>query len=401
MIEFNTYDREKLYKEVWEKPVVEVAQQYGVSDVTIHKVCKALDIPSPPRGYWAKLRSGQEIERPELPPKKGSTTKTGMRTETVSKKSNNNLEELNFLTDDEKNSLLIAAEHTEIPDENLKLHKKVMELKSQIRSGQRNEYYRSAPLNIPENVSKEMMPRAFSILSVLYSQIEALGGNINNDFTMSIRGEQVDIEISEGQDKIKHELTKAEARQLLEYQDEKKRYRYATEPVFRKYDYEFNGKLRFSGREFRHIRDCGKANVEERIGEILIDLYIQSEQQRQHRLKQEEMRREREEEARLEEEKRQRENERRERYNEEISRTNALNNLASDYDWACRLRIFIDKIEEKSSYGEETAELVDWARKKADWYDPTVAFPDEYFGKRNHEDDKANKEPKEKTFRWY
>ncbi|MHB1127656.1 MAG: hypothetical protein ACYC2T_12020 [Bacillota bacterium] len=58
--ERNTYNREKLYEEVWAKPVVEVAVQYGVSDVAIHKICKSLNVPVPPRGYWAKLRAGKK-----------------------------------------------------------------------------------------------------------------------------------------------------------------------------------------------------------------------------------------------------------------------------------------------------------------------------------------------------
>lgn len=51
----NIYDRETLYQEVWEQPVLKVAQKYGVSDVMIHKACKALNVPVPPRGYWAKI----------------------------------------------------------------------------------------------------------------------------------------------------------------------------------------------------------------------------------------------------------------------------------------------------------------------------------------------------------
>lgn len=61
--EYNTYNRENLYKEVWERPVVKVAEQYGVSDVAIHKICKALNIPTPPLGYWAKVRAGAKIKQ--------------------------------------------------------------------------------------------------------------------------------------------------------------------------------------------------------------------------------------------------------------------------------------------------------------------------------------------------
>ena len=50
----NTYDRETLYKEIWSEPIIKVAQRYGVSDVAIHKICKAMDIPKPPAGYWRK-----------------------------------------------------------------------------------------------------------------------------------------------------------------------------------------------------------------------------------------------------------------------------------------------------------------------------------------------------------
>jgi hypothetical protein len=61
------YDREKLYEQVWAEPVLHVAKLYGVSDVRLGKVCRILDIPVPPRGYWAKLRSGYKSRRPKLP----------------------------------------------------------------------------------------------------------------------------------------------------------------------------------------------------------------------------------------------------------------------------------------------------------------------------------------------
>jgi len=61
---YNIYNREKLYEEVWAKPVVDVAVQYGVSDVVIHKNCKSLNVPVPPRGYWSKIRAGVKPKKP-------------------------------------------------------------------------------------------------------------------------------------------------------------------------------------------------------------------------------------------------------------------------------------------------------------------------------------------------
>lgn len=64
-----TYDREKLYDEVWKEPVLVVANRYGVSDVASAKACRNLAVPLPPRGYWAKVRAGRKAPpRPSLPP---------------------------------------------------------------------------------------------------------------------------------------------------------------------------------------------------------------------------------------------------------------------------------------------------------------------------------------------
>jgi len=62
------YDRQRLYEEVWTEPTRKVAQRYGVSDVAIAKACTLLDIPKPPRGYWAKKAAGHTLTgRPPLP----------------------------------------------------------------------------------------------------------------------------------------------------------------------------------------------------------------------------------------------------------------------------------------------------------------------------------------------
>jgi hypothetical protein len=60
------YDRDKLYKEVWEEPTTKVAKKYGVSDVALAKTCKKLHIPKPPPGYWAKKEFGKAPPPPKL-----------------------------------------------------------------------------------------------------------------------------------------------------------------------------------------------------------------------------------------------------------------------------------------------------------------------------------------------
>ena len=61
------YDRAALYEQVWSQPVQNVAKSYGISGVRLGKVCRSLLVPVPPRGYWARVRSGYRVGKPRLP----------------------------------------------------------------------------------------------------------------------------------------------------------------------------------------------------------------------------------------------------------------------------------------------------------------------------------------------
>jgi len=58
--------REELYEQVWSTPTAQLAKEFGVSDVAIGKACRRLQIPKPPRGYWARLAAGQKVKRTPL-----------------------------------------------------------------------------------------------------------------------------------------------------------------------------------------------------------------------------------------------------------------------------------------------------------------------------------------------
>ena len=81
------------------------------------------------------------------------------------------------------------------------------------------------------------------------------------------------------------------------------------------------------------------------------------------------------------EEERKRKEEQRLRYNEEVSKTNELLNQAEDYETACKIRAMVAAEERK---GTADAEWIAWAKAKADWFDPTVATSDRFFGRRKH-----------------
>lgn len=59
--------REKLYDEIWAEPITKVSKRYGVSDSYLVRILKNLNIPRPPRGYWAMVAADIHPEKSPLP----------------------------------------------------------------------------------------------------------------------------------------------------------------------------------------------------------------------------------------------------------------------------------------------------------------------------------------------
>jgi Phage integrase family len=66
--ELHSFTREALYTLVWSESTRTVSRRLGISDVGLAKACKRANIPTPDRGYWARVCAGQECEKKPLPP---------------------------------------------------------------------------------------------------------------------------------------------------------------------------------------------------------------------------------------------------------------------------------------------------------------------------------------------
>ena len=62
-----TLTRQELYDLVWTHPMTTLAKEFNLSDVALAKRCRAVDVPVPPRGYWARKPSDQAALRTPLP----------------------------------------------------------------------------------------------------------------------------------------------------------------------------------------------------------------------------------------------------------------------------------------------------------------------------------------------
>ncbi|MEG0681241.1 MAG: hypothetical protein RR581_06395 [Eubacterium sp.] len=274
---YNKYDRETLYSEVWEKPVTEVSRKYGVSDVAIHNICKSLNVPVPPRGYWAKLRANKKVKKTELPKQSKWTKISGERTE-VNPTVQIGSEALTFLTDEERNMILEISRQIQMPDERELIPAEILEYKKKVNEWNKNDRKETYAQRSPNSyiyygsgkkrpfmagvISRESLSRAYRIIGALYNALLPLGCSITPDIEFVIRNENVTIELYERQSKEEHKLSIQEERELRKYEQEKKVYQYASKPNIRKYDYVFNGNLtlRISGGCF--FRDISSRKLE-------------------------------------------------------------------------------------------------------------------------------------------
>lgn len=268
--------------------------------------------------------------------------------------------------------------------------KDIADYKSKLKEAQSRPYYNPRH-NKPENepaffkeMSDECMSRAIAILDTVFKSIESLGGSINSDLSVKIRDDIVRFRMVESQDQVKHEMTKQEAQELVKYNDDIKNHRWASKPQIRKYDKVYNGKLRIEFGERSYIRDNDSEKLEDRLGDILVTLYEKAEENRIVREAREESERKRVEEARCREENRQRKE-------QEIRLVKELVNKAEDYRIAKEIREYIQAMID-SGNEDITPEWIEWALKKADWYDPSIETEDEYLGKRQHEKSAEEKE---------
>lgn len=62
-----TFTRKEIYNLVWSKSLLSLSKEYQISDNGLRKICKRLNIPLPPQGYWQKSSYFKERNKRKLP----------------------------------------------------------------------------------------------------------------------------------------------------------------------------------------------------------------------------------------------------------------------------------------------------------------------------------------------
>lgn len=162
------FTRNDLYELVWTQPAIKIVEKYDISDSWLTKICYKMEIPKPPRGYWAKIQAGAK-EKKELLPKASKdcelVTVLPLLTEEAK------LAKLNSVSTIQESE----ADKVTVLSRIGKLHPMVQKTKSVLEKGTLDEYN---VINTRWNdvlsvrVSKTLIPRAIRILDAIAKEVE-------------------------------------------------------------------------------------------------------------------------------------------------------------------------------------------------------------------------------------
>lgn len=176
--------RDELYKQVWATPMSRLAREYGISGKGLAKICKKLNVPVPPRGYWAKIRSGLRLKQSLLPKLKQGQPDSHILS--TFQYDNTESEKLEVFSEDAVNLInsVLAFPPAKVPTQLDSPHPLVLETQKNLEKKKPKDHPLISPtregcLNI--NVTPENLPRALQIADAVLKAFKANGFKISRD----------------------------------------------------------------------------------------------------------------------------------------------------------------------------------------------------------------------------
>lgn len=348
----NQLTREELYEAVWSEAMATLAPKLGISDVGLKKRCAKLGVPTPPRGYWAKLEAGKKVTKASLPDSWSIQRKK--------KRVPKSADEIRKL------------EHPERDYSVTKYPGAVLVTKRSLK-GARPNYYGVVDAweegGLRTRVSPALFDRSLWLWTELLERLALNGIAVKTGSTLGNGIESVTIELKEMTAKYETELDKQPPRPRLSLglpAESKSEHWVPTGIlVFRAEDVHRAGCAhQWRETELRRMEDrlddvaTGIDKLLERKHELAIEA---AERQKQW---QEESRRREEEEAKR---------------RHERARRRKLGRIAAAFHQAQQIRNFVDELERRAGTQSEPSleNFAAWARITADRVDPSAAVLNE------------------------
>lgn len=370
--------RQELYDLVWSKPMTALAKEYNISDNGLRKICKKLDIPLPQLGHWQKLQFGKKVKIIPLP-----KDFKGEEIITLNKRKEGKTNDNNVISEYHKLLKQITADTSlsfDVPDSLTNPDKLIIEAKENLASIAKGKYatYRGITTTSNDIISISVAPkncsRALRIMDKIIKLLKLRGHNVivkENTTYAVVKGEEIKIRLRE---KLKKVVTKHE--------------KYSWNNT----DYVPTDILSFKIDEYpeKEFNDTIKLNLEEQLPKILTKLELVSEKLKKDREERENWHREYTKKLEAEEAIKKRKT-------TEIENFKKLLEESERCKKAVDMRNYIKQIENNAvkdnNLSEELTNWINWAKNKADWYDPITRKEDELLNENDIKDILNPKQP--------
>ncbi len=343
--------RQEFYDRLWEKPMSSFMEKFGIGYSEMKKLITDYNIPVPPNGYWSQLRAGYTIQKTPFT----ESTKLGDLIDFTPREIKKRIKKQEVIQPSPK-----KLEDTEVDGHVAKARKVYSE---SAKGRDPKKLIKIAYESINLNVSPSIIERALSFMDALFKVVKASGGKIRvapHSTLILMDGEEFFVALREKQNRT-------------EQPDQRNSW----------INYDFSGSgiliLKIGEQTWRSKEwsDTAYTRIEEKLDAILEGIREMAIKEKQDRADQKIRQMEWDATAKIKEDL-------------EKLRTTELNgfielkNNSIKWENAQRIRRFLDEMEARAqaerNLDDKLRTYLEWARKKADWYDPLVSADDELMG---------------------
>ncbi len=383
--------RKELYDLVWAEPMTSICARFGLSDNGLRKHCKSMNIPTPPVGYWSKLKHGKSPEILLLPPEQDVVKQSTVLNE-VDQSAENEINLIAPVNRFKVRELEIGSGDTAcfiVPEVLYAKDPIIIDTKEKHRLESENLYVKRNPYKskigptLDLYVSEKSMDRALLIFATVINALRFRGHNIkvtdHKTFAV-IDGEEIQINLTE---RRKQDPSSANPYHSTDFCGE---LHFNIFYGYRDWD---------TWKENDTIKDTPHTKIEDKIVSIIANLEVRAEKIKEKRIE--------DELRRIKQEKEERERkEFEERKKSELKEFKSLFKMAERLHKTLILRQYIDTYEQfikkDGEISVEISQKIQWAREKADWLDPFVDNDDLYMDYYDKDEIIRPKCPKENTW---
>lgn len=349
--------RKELYELVWKESMLSLSKRFDISDVGLRKICLRMEVPVPPAGYWVKIQFGKKVKQARLSTQhKGEETVQLRFRDENSATSKSNLARSTRILEVENDSKLIL----QVPEKLAKPDPLVLSSKSILSKQKPDTYNYIGTVScsyeaLDIRVAKDNIERALIFFDTLIKSLKA-------------RGHSVEI-------KNRKTLAIVKGHDFEMFLREKMRKESVQDGTWSRQVFYPKGilALQIGGWYGREYKD-GSVKLEEQLAKIIAGLELSAEQRTQQQLAFEKAAAKRKERERLAKELE-------ERKQQDLLNFKKLLTDSERWHKAENLRRYIQEVENRAEKNQspsaENFEWIEWAKRKADWYDPFIESLDE------------------------